>query len=98
MITHAVSAAIVPPRSAWRSLLWTAPFTVLWTSLNYSLQVLPETGLPALAVRLIVHGLLALGLSLVLQRPGLERAVRRVTGLVVMDPVTLEADVPWTEA
>src|SRR6266446_2438833 len=54
MTTDAVPAAIVPPRPAWRGLLWTIPFTVLWTWLIYSLPVLPESGLPALAVPLLV--------------------------------------------
>src|SRR3954453_12477460 len=98
MITHAVSAAIVPPRSAWRSLLWTAPFTVLWTSLNYSLPMLLESGLPALAVRLMVHGLLALGLSLGLERTDLTPGQRRTTWLAVMVPFTLWAAVAWTAA
>ncbi|TMJ89168.1 MAG: MFS transporter [Alphaproteobacteria bacterium] len=98
MITHAVSAAIVPPRSAWRSLLWTAPFTVLWTSLNYSLPVLPESGLPALAVRLMVHGLLALGLSLGLESTDLTPGQRRTTWLAIMVPFTLWAAVTWTAA
>ena len=83
MITHAVSAAIVPPRSAWRSLLWTAPFTVLWTSLNYSLPMLLESGLPALAVRLMVHGLVALGLWLGLERTDLTPGQRRTTWLAI---------------
>ena len=98
MITHAVSAAIVPPRSAWRSLLWTAPFTVLWTSLNYSLPMLPESGLPALAVRLMVHGLLALGLSLGLESTDLTPGQRRTTWLAIMVPLTLWAAVAWTAA
>jgi len=98
MITHAVSAAIVPPRSAWRSLLWTAPFTVLWTSLNYSLPMLPESGLPALAVRLMVHGLLALGLSLGLESTDLTPGQRRTTWLAIMVPFTLWAAVTWTAA
>src|SRR5437763_9522522 len=98
MITHAVSAAIVPPRSAWRSLLWTAPFTVLWTSLNYSLPMLLESGLPALAVRLMVHGLLALGLSLGLESTDLTPGQRRTTWLAIMVPFTLWAAVTWTAA
>ena len=98
MITHAVSAAIVPPRSAWRSLLWTAPFTVLWTSLNYSLPVLLESGLPALAVRLMVHGLVALGLSLGLESTDLTLGQRRTTWLAIMVPFTLWAAVTWTAA
>ncbi|MEH2569209.1 hypothetical protein [Bradyrhizobium sp. AZCC 2289] len=60
MTTDSVSAAMIPSRPAWRSLLWTVPFTVLWTWLNYSLPVLPESGLPALAVRLILLHALSL--------------------------------------
>jgi len=67
MNTDAVSAAIVSPRPAWGSLLWMVPFTVLWTRMIYSLPVLPESGLPALALRLMVHGLMALGLWLGLE-------------------------------
>ena len=69
MTTDAAPAAIVPQLPAWRSLLLTVPFTVLWTWLIYSLPVLPESGLPALVVRLIVHGLIALGLWLGLEAP-----------------------------
>src|SRR5258706_36864 len=47
MNTDAVSAALIPSRPAWRSLLWTIPLTALWTWLIYSLPVLPESGLPA---------------------------------------------------
>jgi hypothetical protein len=79
MTTDAVPAAIVPPRPAWRSLLWTVPFTVLWTWLIYSLPVLPESGLPALAVRLMVHGLIALGLWLGLERTNLTRRLHRAS-------------------
>jgi len=55
MTADAALAAIVPSRPAWRSLLWTVPFAILWTWLIYSLPVLLESGLPALAVRLMVH-------------------------------------------
>ena len=57
MNTDAVSTAMMPSRPAWRSLLWTVPFTVLWTWLIYSLPAFQDSGLPALAVRLMVHGL-----------------------------------------
>src|SRR5260370_26106579 len=89
MTTDAVPAAIVPPHPAWRSLLWTVPFTVLWTWLIYSLPVLPESGLPALAVRLVVHGLIALGLWLGLERTDLAPSQRRTTWLAIMVPLTL---------
>src|SRR5258708_36473166 len=71
MNTDAVSGAFVPLRPAWRSLLWTVSFTVLWTWLIYSLPVLLESGVPALAVRLMVHGLMALGLWLGVGPPAL---------------------------
>jgi len=98
MNTDAVSAAMIPSRPAWRSLLWTVPFTALWTWLIYSLPVLPESGLAALAVRLMVHGLIALGLWLGLENTDLTPGQRRATWLVIMVPVTLWAAVAWTAA
>src|SRR5258708_27898871 len=89
MTTDAVSAAIVPPRPAWRSLLWIVLFTALWTWLIYALPVLPESGLPALAVRLMVHGLVALGLWLGLERTDLGPRPRRTTWLAIIGPFTL---------
>jgi len=49
MNIDAVSAAVIPSRPAWQSLLWTIPLTVLWTWLISSLPALPDSGLPALA-------------------------------------------------
>jgi hypothetical protein len=98
MNTDAVSAAIVPPRPAWGSLPWMVPFTVLWTWLIYSLPVLPESGLPALAVRLMVHGLIALGLWLGLESTDVTPGQRRATWLAVMVPLTLWAAIAWTAA
>jgi len=98
MTTDVVPAAVVPPHPAWRSLLWTIPFTVLWTWVIYSLPVLLESGLPALAVRLMVHGLIALGLWLGLERTDLTQGQRRTTWLAIMVPFTLWAAVAWTAA
>jgi hypothetical protein len=98
MNTDAVSAAIDPPRPAWGSLLWMVPFTVLWTWLIYSLPVLPESGLPALAVRLTVHGLIALGLWFGLESTDLTPGQCRTTWLAVMVPLTLWAAIAWTAA
>jgi hypothetical protein len=98
MTTDAIPAAIVPPRPAWRSLLWTVLFTALWTWLIYRVPVLPESGLPALAVRLIVNGLIALGLWLGLERTDLTADQRRATWLAIMVPFTLWASVAWTAA
>jgi hypothetical protein len=98
MTTEAVSAALVPSRPAWRGLLWTTLFAVLWTWLIYALPVLPESGVPALAVRLAVHGLIALGLWLGLERTDLTAGQRRTTWLAIMVPLTLWATVAWTAA
>ena len=98
MNADAVSAAIVPARPAWGSLLWMVSFTVLWTWMIYSLPVLPESGLPALAVRLMVHGLIALGLWLGLESTDLTPGQRRTTWLAVMVPLTLWAAIAWTAA
>jgi hypothetical protein len=98
MNTDAVSAAMIPSRPAWRSLLWTVPFTALWTWSIYSLPVLPESGLAALAVRLMVHGLIALGLWLGLENTDLTPGQRGATWLVIMVPFTLWAAVAWTAA
>src|SRR5258708_37767345 len=98
MAPGVLHAADVPPHPAWRSLLWTIPFTVLWTWVIYSLPVLTESGLPALAVRLMVHGLIALGLWLGLERTDLTAGQRRTTWLPIMVPLTLWATVAWTAA
>ena len=98
MNTDAVPAAIVLPSSAWRSLLWAVPFTVLWTWLIYSQPVLLDSGLAALAVRLMVQGLIALGLWLGLERTDLTPGQRRTTWLAIVVPFTLWAAVAWTGA
>jgi len=98
MTVAAVPNSMVPLRPTWRSLLWTLSFTVLWTWLIYALPVLPESGLPALAVRLMVHGLIALGLWLGLERADLTPGQLRTTWLAIMVPFTLWAAVTWTAA
>lgn len=98
MSTDAVSAAMIPPPLRWRSLLWTIPFTVLWTWLITVLPALLESGVAALAVRLIVHGLIALGLWLGLERTDLTTDQRCTSWLAVMIPLTLWAAVAWTAA
>jgi hypothetical protein len=98
MTTDAVSASIVSSRPAWSSLLWVVVFAALWTWLIYAVPMLPESGLPALAVRLMVHGLIALGLWLGLERTDLTPDQRRATWLAIMVPFTLWATVAWTAA
>jgi hypothetical protein len=98
MTTDVVPAAIVPPHPAWRSLLWTIAFTVLWTGLIYSLPMFLASGLPALTVRLMINGLIAVGLWLGLERTDLTPGQRRTTWLAITVPFTLWAGVAWTGA
>jgi hypothetical protein len=98
MNTDAVSAAIVAPRPAWLGLTWAVLLTALWTWLIYALPALPESGFPALAVRLMAHGLIALGLWLGLESSALAPRQRQATWLAVMVPFTLWAAVAWTAA
>jgi hypothetical protein len=98
MSTDAVPAAVVSPRPAWLGLLWAILFAVLWTWLIASLPVLLESGLPAVAVRLMVHGLIALGLWLGLERTDLTPDQRSRTWLAIMVPFTLWGAVAWTGA
>jgi hypothetical protein len=98
MNTEAVSAATIPSRPAWLSLLWTVPLTALWTWLIYAVPLLPESGLPTLTVRLMVNGLIALGLWLGLENTDLTPGQRRTTWLLIMGLFTLWAGVAWTAA
>lgn len=98
MNTDAVSVAVTAPRPAWLSLMWIVPFTTLWTWLIYELPALPESGFPALGVRLMAYGLIALGLWLGLENTELTPGQRRATWLVFMVPFTLWAAVAWTAA
>jgi hypothetical protein len=98
MIGEKGSLEVTAPPPAWRSLLWTTPFTVLWTWLLYSAPVLPASGLPALAVRLMVHALITLGVWLGLESTRLTPGRRRATWLAIVVPFTLWAAIVWTAA
>lgn len=98
MSIDTVSAGVVTPHPARVSLISATLFTTLWTWLIYALPALPESGLPALGVRLIAHGLIALGLWLGLERTSLTPRQRQAVWLFVMLPFTLWATVAWTAA
>lgn len=98
MNTDAVSIAVIVPRPVRLNLMWTVSFTMLWTWLIYSLPALAESGFPALGVRLMAHGLIALGLWLGLESTDLAPRQRQATWLVFMVPFTLWAAVAWTAA
>src|SRR5712671_2916961 len=98
MTAAAVPADIVPPRPAWRSLLWIVPVTVLWTLLIYWQPAIPASGVPTTAIRLMTYGLIAVGLWLGLESTDLTPGQRRTTWLAVIIPYTLWFAVAWSAA
>lgn len=98
MSTDTVSARVVASHPTRLSLISAALFTTLWTWLIYAVPALPESGLPALGVRLMAYGLLALGLWLGLERTSLTPKQRQATWLSIMIPFTLWATIAWTAA
>jgi hypothetical protein len=98
MTAAAVPAGIVPPRPAWRSLLWIAPLTLLWILLIYWQPIIPASGVPTTAHQLMAHGLIAMGLWLGLERTDLRPEQRRTIWLAVMIPYTLWFAVAWSAA
>lgn len=98
MNTDFVFIAGIAPRPARPSLMWTVSFTALWTWLIYVIPALPESGFPALAVRLTAHAFIALGLWLALENTELTPRQRQATWLVFMVPFTLWSAAAWTAA
>jgi len=98
MTAAAVPAGIVPPRPAWRSLLWIATLTLLWTLLTYWQPIITASGVQTTAHQLMAHGLIALGLWLGLERTDLTPEQRRTTWLAVTIPYTLWFAVAWSAA
>jgi hypothetical protein len=98
MTAAAVPAGIVPPRPAWRALLWIVPLTVLWIVLIYWQPIIPASGVPTTAHQLMAHGVIAVGLWLGLESTDLTPGQRRTTWLAVMIPYTLWFAVAWSAA
>src|SRR6202035_4607208 len=96
--SDAVPAGIVPPRLAWRSLLWTVPLTLLWIVLIYWQPTISTSGVANAAPRLMAYGLIGLGLWLGLESTDLTSDQRRTTWLAVMIPYTLWMAVAWSAA
>ena len=98
MAAAAVPAGIVLPRTAWRSLLWIVPLTLLWTLLIYWQPAIPASGVPTTAVRLMTYGLIAVGLWLGFENADVTSRQRRTSWLAVMIPYTLWMAVAWSAA
>jgi hypothetical protein len=98
MTAAAVSVDLVPKRLAGRSLLWIAPFTLLWSVLIYWQPIIPVSGVQTTAHQLIAHGFIAVGLWLGLESTNLTPGQRRTTWLAVMIPYTLWFAVAWSAA
>ncbi len=98
MTAAAVPAGLVPPRPAWRALLWIVPLTALWIVLIYWQPIIPTSGVPTTAHQLMAHGFIAVGLWLGLDSTDLTPGQRRTTWLAVMIPYTLWFAVAWSAA
>ena len=98
MTAAAFPADTVPTHPPWRSLLWIAPVAVLWFVLVYWQPIIHASGIPTTAVRLMTHGVIAVGLWLSLESTDLAPDQRRTTWLAVMIPYTLWFAVAWSAA
>jgi len=98
MTAATVSAGFIPARLAWRSLLWIAPLTLLWTLLIYWQPIIPTSGVQTTTHQLMAHAFIALGLWLGLEGTDLMPGQRRTTWLAVMIPYTLWFAVAWGAA
>jgi hypothetical protein len=98
MTAAAISADIVSPRPALRSLLWIVPLTLLWILLIYWQPIITASGVPTTAIRLMTYGLIAVGLWLGLENTDLTSGQRRTTWLAVMIPFTLWGAGTWSAA
>jgi hypothetical protein len=81
---------------ARQPLLWIVPLTLIWTLLITWQPAITASSVPATAARLTVHGLVALGLWLALERTDLSSAQRRTTWLWIMVPLTLWLAIAWS--
>jgi hypothetical protein len=98
MNSGAVPAIAASPSSAWRSLLWVMPLTMLWLALIYWQPIITSSGFQTTAHQLIAHAFIALGLWLGLASTNLTPDQRRTTWLMVMIPYMLWFAAAWSAA
>jgi len=98
MTVSVVQADTGSTRQEWRPLLWLVPLMALWMELIYWQPIIQTSGVPTTLHQLTVHGLIALGLWLGLERTDLTPDQRRMSWLAVMIPYTLWFAVAWSAA
>ena len=98
MTAEVLHTDIAPPRQGWHALLWIAPVTALWVTVNYAFPIIPASGISNVAVRVSIHVMIALGLWLGLERAELTPDQRRNFWLAVMIPFTLWLALIWGSA
>ena len=98
MTAASLHVDLVPPRQAWRALLWIAPLTALWIVLNCAFPIIPASGVSTVISRVSIHVMIALGLWLGLERSELTPGQRRNAWLAVMIPFTLWLALIWAAA
>ena len=98
MTVSVVHADIGSTRHGWRPLLWLGPLTAPWIVLIYWQPIIQTSGVPTTLHQLTVHGFVALGLWLGLERTDLTPDQRCTSWLAVMIPYTLWFAVAWSAA
>jgi hypothetical protein len=98
MTAATLHSAVAQPSQGWRALLWIAPLTALWITVNYAFPIVTASGIQTVASRVFIHLLLALGLWLGLERAELTQSQRRNVWLGVMIPFTLWLAFIWGAA
>lgn len=83
---------------ARQPLLWIVPLTLIWTLLITWEPAITTSAIPAAAVRLMVHGVIALGLWLALERTDFSPQQRRRMWLWIMAALTLWLAAAWSAA
>ena len=98
MTVSVVQADTGSTRQEWRPLLWLVPLMALWMELIYWQPIIQTSGVPTTLHQLTVHGFVALGLWLGLERTDLTPDQRCTSWLAVMIPYTLWFAVAWSAA
>jgi hypothetical protein len=95
MTVATLHADTIAVRPGWRAVLWIAPLTALWATLNYWQPGIQGSGIPSTAIRLTIHALISLALWQALERSEMTPSQRRNTWLGIMVPFTLWLAVIW---
>jgi hypothetical protein len=92
------SSVDVPATRAGALLLLAVVLAASWLALNFAFPALYPSGIPTVVTRLIIHGVIVVGLWLGLARTALDGRARIATGLAIAIPYTLWLALIWVLA